>query len=181
MTHHDGTGCAACPSRRALLAGAGAGLAATLAGCATYGSPAAPAAPGGGDAPGGEATGGDAPAAGAGGAGSGSPAGGDGPGAGGGTAGAVLARVADIPVGGGRIFAERQIVVTQPEAGTVRAFTAVCTHQGCTVAEVKGGTINCPCHGSRFRVADGSVAGGPATRPLAAVRVTVDGGAVRLA
>ena len=158
MTHHDGTGCAACPSRRALLAGAGAGLAATLAGCATYGSPAAPAAPAGGDA-----RGGDAPTAGA------------------GTAGAVLARVADIPVGGGRIFAERQIVVTQPEAGTVRAFTAVCTHQGCAVDEVTGGTINCPCHGSRFRVADGSVAGGPASRPLAAVRVTVDGGVVRLA
>ena len=159
MTHNDGTGCAACPSRRALLAGAGAGLAAaTLAGCVTYGSPDAPAAPATGDAPGL-----------------------DPPGAGGGAGGAVLTRVADIPVGGGRIFAERQIVVTQPKAGTVRAFTAVCTHQGCTVAEVRGGTINCPCHGSRFRVADGSVAGGPASRPLAAVRVTVDGGAIRLA
>jgi Rieske Fe-S protein len=175
MTHHDGTDCRSCPSRRALLAGAGAGLAATLAGCATYGSPAAPApaapapaAPASNQA-GGKA-GVDTPP-------SGDPPTGDSPP----TGGAVLARVADIPVGGGRVFAERQVVVTQPEAGTVRAFSAVCTHQGCTVAEVKGGTINCPCHGSRFRVADGSVAGGPASRPLAAVRVTVDGGVVRLA
>ena len=177
MTDHDGPDCRSCPSRRVLLAGAGAGLAATLAGCATYGSPAgpAPAAPvpatpaGGGQA--GADAGGDSPPN-----GDTPPAGGASP-----TGGAVLARVADIPVGGGRVFAERQLVVTQPEAGTVRAFSAVCTHQGCTVAEVKGGTINCPCHGSRFRVADGSVAGGPASRPLAAVRVSVDGGTIRLA
>jgi len=58
-------------------------------------------------------------------------------------------------------------VVTQPVSGTFKAFSATCTHQGCAVSEVANGTINCPCHGSRFAVADGSVTAGPATTPLA--------------
>src|SRR5215471_14430925 len=177
MTHDDGTTTcgAACHPRRALLAGAGAGLAVGLAGCATYGQaasppppPAAPSRAGGDDNPSDDNPSGD------------NPSGGN-PSAANPAGGAVLAQVSDIPVGGGRIFAERQVVVTQPQAGTFKAFSAVCTHQGCTVAEVKGGTINCPCHGSRFRIADGSVANGPAARPLPAVDVTVDGGAIRLA
>ena len=93
----------------------------------------------------------------------------------------VVARTGDIPVGGGRILADQRIVLTQPQQGTIKAFSAVCTHQGCTVAEVRGGTINCPCHGSRFRVADGSVAGGPAPAPLAAVPLKIDGNDIRLA
>jgi len=54
----------------------------------------------------------------------------------------------DIPEGGGKIFASDKIVVTQPVAGEFKAFTAVCTHQGCIVANVKDGTINCTCHAS---------------------------------
>ncbi|MFK8910021.1 Rieske (2Fe-2S) protein [Streptomyces sp. YS-3] len=95
--------------------------------------------------------------------------------------GGVLGRTADIPVGGGKVFADRKVVVTQPEAGTFKAFSAVCTHQGCTVKDVSGGTINCPCHGSKYRVADASVAAGPAPRPLAAERITVENGSIRLA
>jgi Rieske Fe-S protein len=82
---------------------------------------------------------------------------------------------ADIPEGGGKIFASDKIVVTQPVAGEFKAFTAVCTHQGCIVANVKDGTINCTCHGSKFSIEDGSVENGPATKALAEKTVTVTG------
>ncbi|MFE7750310.1 Rieske (2Fe-2S) protein [Streptomyces sp. NPDC057428] len=95
--------------------------------------------------------------------------------------GAELARTSDIPVGGGTIFKDRKIVVTQPKAGEFKAFSAVCTHAGCIVATVADGTIDCPCHGSRFGIEDGAVERGPATRPLPAERITVEGGAVRQA
>jgi Rieske Fe-S protein len=79
----------------------------------------------------------------------------------------------DVPVGGGKVFADKQVVVTQPTQGTFAAFSAVCTHQGCTVDEVKEGTINCPCHGSKFKIADGSVADGPAPKALEKKTITV--------
>ncbi|MER7406730.1 Rieske (2Fe-2S) protein [Streptomyces sp. NPDC000070] len=96
------------------------------------------------------------------------------------TAGRDLASTDEIPVGGGKIFKDEEVVVTQPEQGRFKAFSAICTHQRCTVASVSDGTINCVCHGSRFRIADGSVADGPATRPLPAEKITVEGGSVRL-
>jgi Rieske Fe-S protein len=65
-------------------------------------------------------------------------------------------------------------VVTQPSAGVFDAFSAVCTHKGCDLSDVTGGTINCPCHGSKFNL-DGSVAHGPATRPLQAETISVQG------
>ena len=95
--------------------------------------------------------------------------------------GDVLAKTADIPVGGGTVFAAKKVVVTQPEEGTFKAFSAICTHQGCTVKDVAGGTINCPCHGSKYRVADASVAAGPAPRPLPPERITVENGSIHLA
>ncbi|MEU4574189.1 Rieske (2Fe-2S) protein [Nonomuraea sp. ATR24] len=93
---------------------------------------------------------------------------------------AALAETADIPAGEGVIFDKQKVVVTQPVEGEFKAFTATCTHAGCTVAEVVGGTINCPCHGSKFRIEDGSVAEGPATEPLAEKKITVSGGKIRL-
>ena len=87
----------------------------------------------------------------------------------------ALAVTSDIPVGGGKILAARKIVITQPRAGSFEAFTAVCTHQGCTVSTVSDGTINCPCHGSKFSVTDGSVVTGPAASPLAPVGIKVHG------
>jgi Rieske Fe-S protein len=87
--------------------------------------------------------------------------------------------VSDIPVGGGRIISDQQVVVTQPAAGTFACFGAVCTHQGCLVTDVSAGTINCACHGSRFNIADGSVAGGPAPRPLPPVGISVEGDTIR--
>jgi Rieske Fe-S protein len=92
----------------------------------------------------------------------------------------ALASTADIPVGGGKILTDQEIVITQPAAGKFMAFSAVCTHQGCIVDQVSGGTINCPCHGSRFKL-DGSVSKGPATAPLSARAVKVSGDQISLA
>ncbi|KUO11160.1 Rieske (2Fe-2S) protein [Streptomyces sp. DSM 15324] len=95
-------------------------------------------------------------------------------------AGGALAKTTDIPEGGGRIFSAEKVVVTQPAKGDFKAFSAVCTHQGCTVGSVANGTINCPCHQSQFRIADGSVASGPATKPLPAKQITVQGDTITL-
>jgi Rieske Fe-S protein len=92
-----------------------------------------------------------------------------------------LASTSDIPVGGGTVIAGKKVVVTQPVPGTFAAFSAICTHRGCTVNKVANGTIDCPCHGSRFAVADGSVVEGPASRPLARRQITVSGEAIVLA
>jgi len=86
-----------------------------------------------------------------------------------------LALTSDVPVGGGKILADKKIVITQPRAGSFEAFAAVCTHQGCTVSGVSGGTINCPCHGSKFSITNGSVVTGPAASALAPVGIKVQG------
>ncbi|MFF1342345.1 Rieske (2Fe-2S) protein [Streptomyces sp. NPDC058290] len=88
-------------------------------------------------------------------------------------AGKALLKSSAVPVGGGTILREEKLVVTQPTAGSFRCFTAVCTHQGCIVNKVEAGTIDCPCHGSKFEITDGAVAHGPATRPLAEKQITV--------
>ncbi|HEV7898324.1 MAG TPA: Rieske (2Fe-2S) protein [Planosporangium sp.] len=146
-------------TRRTVLAGAaGAGAAVALAACGGSGGgydgskpgPTATGAQSTRPAPGASASGGPAP-------------------------GAVLARTSDIPVGGGKVFDAEKVVVTQPTAGQFKAFTAICTHAGCTVGSVSDGTINCPCHRSKYSISDGSVKGGPAPRPLAAKQVTVKG------
>ncbi|MEJ7704052.1 MAG: Rieske (2Fe-2S) protein [Geodermatophilaceae bacterium] len=92
----------------------------------------------------------------------------------------TLGSTSDIPVGGGTVFADQEVVVTQPTAGAFRAFSAICTHRGCTVNEVVDGTINCPCHGSKYSAADGSVVTGPAQMPLPRREVTVEGGSLKL-
>ena len=81
----------------------------------------------------------------------------------------------DVPVGGGKVLDAQQVVVTQPTSGQYKAFSAVCTHQGCTVSKVESGTIVCPCHQSTFSIEDGSVRSGPAPSALAALTVTVSG------
>ena len=95
--------------------------------------------------------------------------------------GNALASTADIPEGGGKVFADRKVVVTQPTAGEFKAFSATCTHQGCAVKSVADGVINCPCHNSNFSITDGSVKSGPATKPLPAVEITVSGDSITLA
>ena len=81
--------------------------------------------------------------------------------------------VSDVPEGGG-VVVDKKVVVTQPEAGEYKAFSAICTHQGCPVTQVTG-TIDCPCHGSKFSLTDGSPVAGPATSPLPAMEVAVEG------
>jgi Rieske Fe-S protein len=89
--------------------------------------------------------------------------------------GAVLGASADVPVGGGKIFTDAKIVVTQPTAGQFKGFSAVCTHAGCIVNQVMD-TIDCPCHGSKYNLTTGAVEAGPAPSPLPPVAVTVKGG-----
>ena len=74
---------------------------------------------------------------------------------------------------GGTVFAGQKVVVTQPVPGTFKAFSAVCTHQGCTVNKVAAETIDCPCHGSKYAIADGSVVHDPAPKPLPQRQTTV--------
>lgn len=84
-----------------------------------------------------------------------------------------LIKAAEIPVGGGKVFEDLKVVVTQPTAGEYKAFSATCTHQGCSVTSVADNTITCPCHGSTFDAATGAVKQGPATRPLEAKTINV--------
>jgi Rieske Fe-S protein len=90
-------------------------------------------------------------------------------------AGTALGSTSSIPVGGGAIFADQKVVVTQPVAGTFKGFGTTCTHLGCQVNKVADGLIQCPCHGSRYSVTDGTVKGGPAPRPLSPAKITVSG------
>jgi len=85
-----------------------------------------------------------------------------------------LAPVTDVAVGSATIFADQQVVVSQPSKGEFKAFSTTCTHQGCPVDSVEGEEIVCPCHGSRYSVQDGSVVEGPATEPLAEQPVSVE-------
>jgi len=98
-----------------------------------------------------------------------------------GAAGTVLAKTSDIPEGGGKVFEAEGVVVTQPAAGTYKAFSSKCTHQGCAVKDIANNVITCPCHNSQFSATDGSVTKGPATQPLPAASITVDGDSITLA
>ncbi|TXS28647.1 iron-sulfur protein [Streptomyces sp. ms191] len=85
---------------------------------------------------------------------------------------------ADIPVGGGKVFADQGVVITQPTAGEFKAFSSKCTHQGCAVSGVSDGVISCPCHQSLFDASDGSVKGGPAPSPLPPAPIKVEGDSI---
>jgi len=140
-------------TRRALLAGAGAiGTTAVLVACGTDPDEDTSSS---GDT---QSNGGSDPAAG----------------------GGALTPTSKVPVGGGIILAAQSVVVTQPTEGEFKCFNSTCTHQGCPVTSVEGGTINCNCHGSKFAIADGSVKGGPASKPLAERQIKVDGDSITL-
>lgn len=161
----DETGADSGSSRRAVLRAAGVGGAAvavgiTAAACSSSSNS--------------NTSSGDNPASGASGGGSSASSGSGGS--------AALAQTADIPVDGGKIVtAGGGTVITQPTAGTYKAFTAICTHAGCTVGSVSENKITCPCHGSMYSATDGSVLQGPATAPLSPKTITVSGGQIFLA
>jgi Rieske Fe-S protein len=94
--------------------------------------------------------------------------------------GTVLGTASEIPVGGGKIFTAARVVVTQPVRGQYNGFSAVCTHVGCILSEVADGTIDCPCHGSEFKITNGAVVTGPAPRPLPKKQIEVVDGQVFL-
>jgi Rieske Fe-S protein len=156
-----GTGAGTTSTRRCILVGAGAiGATAVLAACGTAGTGTNPngtdfdsnPVPAGSEAAGGGSTGGDS---------------------GGGTGGTVLVAASEVAVGGGVIT--DNLVVTQPTEGTYKAFSKVCTHQGCEVSEIADGQIICRCHNSFFSVKDGAPTSGPAQQPLAETKVELDG------
>jgi len=95
-------------------------------------------------------------------------------------AGTSLGKATDVPVGSGKIYANQKIVVTQPTAGDFKAFSAVCTHQGCIVNSIVKSEIHCACHGSAYSIKDGSVVNGPATKALASQSVTDESGTLKL-
>ncbi|MFJ5205879.1 Rieske (2Fe-2S) protein [Streptomyces nigra] len=99
----------------------------------------------------------------------------------GGGGGAALAKTADIPEGGAKVFDAEKVVVSQPAAGDFKAFSTICTHQNCPMTDLKKDTLSCACHGSQFSVLDGSVKKGPATQPLPAKKIDVAGGSITLA
>jgi Rieske Fe-S protein len=141
-------------SRQKVLLGAGLGLVtAVVAACSTYGKKPEAAGESSATTAAPSASGGPAPAA------------------------KAIAKTSDVPVGSGVIVGE--VVVTQPSAGVFKGFSAKCTHKGCTVDKVADGTIDCPCHGSKFNL-DGTVAKGPAQEPLATENVTVQGDSIVL-
>ncbi|GAA2737017.1 Rieske (2Fe-2S) protein [Actinocorallia aurantiaca] len=92
--------------------------------------------------------------------------------------GKEAAKVADVPVGGGRLNGELKLLVTQPTEGVFKVFTSRCPHQGCGVSTPKDGLADCPCHGSEFDITDGSVKKGPAKTGLREYPAEVKNGAV---
>jgi Rieske Fe-S protein len=187
-----------CPTRRGVLLGVSlAGLGGALAGCSTaavpYGANEAGAVPGG-QAPGAMSP----PAAkttsgtmsSPGGTMSASPAPSHSTQDGGGQpspakksakpVGTVLGAASEIPVGGGKVYKAAKVVITQPARGQYKAFSAVCTHVGCIMSEVAGGTIDCPCHGGQYKITNGAVVAGPPPSPLPARSVKVVNGQVVL-
>jgi Rieske Fe-S protein len=95
-------------------------------------------------------------------------------------ANAQLVKLDDIEVGrcvSARLPDGRTAIVSRPTSDTAVAFSAKCTHMGCTV-QPAGTELHCPCHGSKYNALTGAVIHGPASRPLATLAVRVANGEV---
>ena len=94
--------------------------------------------------------------------------------------GSGIASVSEVGPGSAAKFEDSgsPAVLVHLQSGDFVAYSAVCTHQGCTVA-YKDGQLACPCHGSIFDPANGAaVVNGPAQQPLPEIPVEVRGGEV---
>jgi cytochrome b6-f complex iron-sulfur subunit len=95
----------------------------------------------------------------------------------GGSSSAGLAKLSDVPDGGGLVVdnpdGAKLLIVRNGEE--VKAYNAACTHMGTIVAAPVDGVSTCPSHGSQFATSDGSVKRGPATQPLSTVPVKIEG------
>ena len=96
--------------------------------------------------------------------------------------GTKLAALADVEVGGAVAvdLDGHALLLSRPAEDEVRLFSSICPHAGCKVAPAAG-ELDCPCHGSRFALADGAVLAGPALAPLAQIPVEIQDGDVVLA
>ncbi len=139
-------------SRRAVLTAGGVGAGAVaLAACSSSSKPGA--TPPAGTQPAGSQPAGSQPAA----------------------SGNDLVKLADVEVGkcvAVKLPDGKPGIVSRPTEDTAVAFSAKCTHMGCTVAPA-GSELHCPCHGSKYNALTGAVLQGPAPQPLAKVDVQV--------
>ena len=97
-----------------------------------------------------------------------------------GTGGQAIAAESDVAPGGAVKFKDRgrDAVLVHLDGGEFVAYSAVCTHAGCTVA-YKDAQLACPCHGSIFDPANGAeVVSGPAQTPLPEIPIRVQDGQI---
>ncbi|HEU5345866.1 MAG TPA: ubiquinol-cytochrome c reductase iron-sulfur subunit [Ktedonobacterales bacterium] len=94
-----------------------------------------------------------------------------------------IAKVGEVPFGGYKVFNYPDsfadgILVNLPNKGLV-AYSDVCTHLSCAVLyQPAKGEFYCPCHEGRFDAATGQVLGGPPTRPLPTIQLSISGDTV---
>jgi cytochrome b6-f complex iron-sulfur subunit len=98
--------------------------------------------------------------------------------------GTVLAKVSDVPVGGGLLAdagTNGLVLLTAPSAGEIKGFDPTCPHAGAKVGPPQGGIITCPAHGSQFDPTTGALKRGPAPHGLTVVPIRITGADVVLA
>ena len=99
--------------------------------------------------------------------------------------GTKIVKLTSLKVGAARNFVASNgapAILFRTKKG-VFAYSAICTHQGCTVSySTSSKTLKCPCHGAEFDPnKSGQVVNGPAETPLGKVKVAVKGAWVILA
>ncbi len=99
--------------------------------------------------------------------------------------GTALAPASAVPVGEGRTFTDpasgRPAWMLRPSPSKVVAFSATCTHAGCTVQfDSAANEFVCPCHGGRFNASTGAVLAGPPPSPLTQIPARIVNGEIRV-
>lgn len=89
-------------------------------------------------------------------------------------------RTSALATSGGFLYiSPAKVVAVNTGGSTIRAFTSICTHEGCDVDQFQGGRMVCPCHGSQYDTS-GNVVQGPATGALKEYPVTRTGNTVTI-